>query len=67
MRVHHERLIQRLITHFQNNPQFPAMMVGSSAAKEWAGDDSDVDILLVATDEEYARRLSIPSRIGACR
>jgi predicted nucleotidyltransferase len=58
MREHHERLIQRLTTHFQDDPHFLAMIVGGSVAKGWASDDSDVDIMLVATDEEFARRVS---------
>jgi predicted nucleotidyltransferase len=54
MRPQHEETIQRLIAHFQNDPRYPALIVGGSVAKGWANDDSDVDILLVATDEEYA-------------
>lgn len=54
MRVQHEQTIQRLVTHFQNDPRYPALIVGGSVAKGWASDDSDVDILLLATDGEYA-------------
>lgn len=58
MREHHERVIQRLVERLHNDARFPAMIIGGSVAKGWANDDSDVDILLVANDEEFARRMS---------
>lgn len=57
MRAHHERVVQRLVERLQNDPRFLALIIGGSVAKGWANDDSDVDILLVASDEEFARRL----------
>lgn len=57
MRAHHQRVVQRLVDRFQDDPGLLAMIVGGSVAKGWASDDSDVDVMLVATDEEYARRL----------
>src|SRR5579885_165604 len=58
MRAHHEQTIQRLVDLFQDDPNFLAMIVGGSLAKGWGSEYSDVDIMLVATDEEFARRLS---------
>lgn len=58
MREHHERVVQRLTQHFQNDPRFPTLIIGGSVAKGWAREDSDVDILLVASEEEFARRMS---------
>jgi predicted nucleotidyltransferase len=58
MRAQHERVVQRLVQRFQNDPRFPALIIGGSVAKGWASENSDVDILLVATDEEFARRMS---------
>ena len=57
MYAHHERVIQRLVERFKDDPRFPALIVGGSIAKGREKADSDVDILLVATDEEFARRL----------
>jgi Nucleotidyltransferase domain len=54
---HHQRVIDRLIDLFQNDPRFPAMIVGGSVAKGRARPDSDVDVMLIATDDEYARRV----------
>ncbi|HEY7199973.1 MAG TPA: nucleotidyltransferase domain-containing protein [Candidatus Dormibacteraeota bacterium] len=58
MRAHHQRVVQRLVDQFQDDPRFPAMIVGGSVARGWASDDSDVDVMLVATDEEFQRRLA---------
>ena len=58
MRAHHQRVVQRLVDQFQDDPRFPAMIVGGSVAKGWARDDSDVDVMLVATGEEFRRRLA---------
>ncbi len=56
MKAQHQRTVDRLIEHFQADPAFPALVVGGSIARGWEREDSDVDIILVATDEEYARR-----------
>jgi predicted nucleotidyltransferase len=56
MEAHHQRAIQRLVALFQDDPRFPALLVAGSVAKGRARPDSDIDILLVASDEEYARR-----------
>jgi hypothetical protein len=58
MREHHQRTVNRLIGHFQDDPAFLALIIGGSIARGWEKDDSDVDIILVASDEEYSRRLS---------
>jgi hypothetical protein len=55
LRPHHQRTIDRLVDTFGNDPRYPALIIGGSVAKGRAGEYSDVDILLVATDEEYAR------------
>lgn len=56
VRDHHRRVVERLIERFADDARFPALIVGGSVAKEQARDDSDVDVLLVATEEEFARR-----------
>jgi predicted nucleotidyltransferase len=58
MREHHARVVQRLVENLQNDPRFLALIIGGSVAKGWANEDSDVDILLVASDEEFAHRIS---------
>jgi hypothetical protein len=56
MRAQHQRTVDRLVERFGQDPCFPALLIGGSIARGWERDDSDVDILLLATDEEYARR-----------
>jgi hypothetical protein len=53
---HHLKVIERLKERFQNDPRYLALLVGGSLVKGWGGVNSDVDILLIATEEEYARR-----------
>jgi hypothetical protein len=55
--LHHERTIERLIERFQADPCFLALLIGGSLVKGYGSEDSDVDFVLIATDEEYARRL----------
>jgi hypothetical protein len=43
--------------HFSQDPHFPALIVGGSIARGWEREDSDIDVVLVASDEEYARRV----------
>lgn len=57
MKEQHQRTVDRLVEHFRDDPAFPGLIVGGSIARGWEKDDSDVDILLLASEEEYARRL----------
>ena len=52
----HQRAIDKLTEHFRADPNFLALIIGGSIVKGWARPDSDVDFVVVATDEEYARR-----------
>ena len=56
MFAHHQRTIDRLAERFAPDQRFMALLIAGSIAHGWAREDSDVDILLLATDEEYARR-----------
>jgi hypothetical protein len=53
---HHQRAIDKLAQHFQNDPGILALIVSGSVAKGLAQPNSDVDFMLLATDEEFARR-----------
>ena len=53
---HHARTIGKVTELFRNNPAYPALIVGGSIVKGLARPDSDVDLVLVATDEEYEKR-----------
>jgi len=56
MRPHHERTIQRLAEHFSKQEDCLAVIVGGSVAKGLEREDSDVDIMLVVTDELYEEK-----------
>ena len=52
----HRRAIEKLKDHFEADPRFLALIVVGSVARDDAWEASDVDFVLVATDDEYARR-----------
>ncbi|MBN2305711.1 MAG: nucleotidyltransferase domain-containing protein, partial [Anaerolineae bacterium] len=56
MLPHHQHTIDRVTEYFRNDPAFPALIIAGSLVKGWGRPDSDVDIMLVATDEEFRRR-----------
>lgn len=53
---HHRATIARLVERLTPDPTFLAVIVGGSLTKGVAQEHADVDVLLVVTDEEYARR-----------
>ena len=53
MRPHHEKAIQKLVEHFETDESCLAVIIGGSIAKGLEREDSDVDAILVVTDELY--------------
>ena len=58
IRDHHQRAIDRLADANRDSPDFLGLIIGGSVAKGYARDDSDVDFLIVATDEAFEERLA---------
>ena len=56
LQAHHRRAIDRLANEYTDDTRFVAMIIGGSVAKGFARPDSDVDFLIVATDDEFNRR-----------
>ena len=56
IRDHHQRAIDRLADAYRDDPRFRALIIGGSVARGFARADSDVDFLIVATDEVFDRR-----------
>ncbi len=56
MLEHHRQACDRLVSEFEGDPSFRAVILSGSVARDWARDDSDIDLILIATDEEYGRR-----------
>ena len=52
----HQHTIDRLVELLHADPRYRALIIGGSIAKGWERPDSDVDIVLICTDEEFARR-----------
>ena len=58
IRDHHQRAIDRLADEYRDDPEFRGVIIGGSVAKGFARDDSDVDFMIIATDESFERRLA---------
>jgi hypothetical protein len=55
---HHEETIQNTIAYFQKEPDVVALILGGSVAHGFAGIASDIDVMIVVSDQNYAMRLS---------
>src|SRR5512143_2044105 len=53
---HHQRAVDRLIERFAGEPNYLALLIGGSLVKGYGDAGSDVDFMLIATDEEFTRR-----------
>lgn len=58
IRDHHQRAIDRLVDAYRDDPCFRGLIIGGSVAKGYAREDSDVDFLIIATDDVFERRLA---------
>lgn len=56
---HHRRVIERLHQRHAPDPDHLALIVIGSVARDDAREDSDVDCILVVSDEAYARRQAV--------
>ncbi|MFW9874116.1 MAG: hypothetical protein ACFFG0_13500 [Candidatus Thorarchaeota archaeon] len=56
MKPHHKKAIEKLVDHLKKDERFLALIIGGSVAKGMERDDSDIDVVLVATDEEFKKR-----------
>lgn len=56
MLEHHRKAIENLIEYFKPNKEVYAVVLGGSVAKGLARPDSDIDALIIVSNEEHARR-----------
>ncbi|MEM8893320.1 MAG: nucleotidyltransferase domain-containing protein [Bacteroidota bacterium] len=56
IRPHHQRAIDNLTAEYEKDPRFQGIIIGGSVAKGCARPDSDIDFMIIATDEEFAMR-----------
>ncbi len=52
---HHRATIEKVSAHFRADPRYRALIIGGSVVKGLALPGSDVDVMLITTDDEYAR------------
>lgn len=65
MYEHHQKAIENLVDRMQADPRVIALILGGSVAKGHARADSDVDAIVVVT-EEYHRELEQENRLSEC-
>ncbi len=56
MEPHHAATIRNLVTAFESDPAVQALILGGSLAHGFARPDSDVDVAIVVSPEEFQRR-----------
>jgi hypothetical protein len=52
---HHRETIRSVTEYFQADPRYLALIIGGSVAKHRAQPDSDLDIMLIVSTEEFAQ------------
>lgn len=57
MHKHHEDTIRNVIKRFEKQKGVIALLVGGSIAHGFAGEKSDVDIMIIVSEEDYKRRM----------
>jgi predicted nucleotidyltransferase len=55
---HHQATIQRTIDYFQAQPNVRALLLAGSIAHGFAEEASDVDVLMIVSEEEYQQRVA---------
>ncbi len=56
MKQHHKNAIEKLTESLKKDDRYLAVIITGSVAKGEERDDSDIDFILVVTDEEYKKR-----------
>lgn len=56
---HHAAALAEAVAHFRDDPDVLAVIFGGSAARGMSRPDSDIDLMVVVTQEEMARRASV--------
>ncbi len=57
MYPHHTQSIQNVTEYFQRDPEVLALLLGGSIAHGFETETSDIDILIVVSEEDYRKRL----------
>ena len=65
MYKHHQESIQNLVEYFKDDKDIIAVVLAGSAAKGCERADSDIDAIVIVTDEKY-RELAAANRLTEC-
>lgn len=65
MYEHHKESIEKLIDYFRNDTEVIAVILGGSVAKGCARIDSDIDAMVVVTDDRYNQLLK-DNKLSEC-
>jgi len=57
MHPHHQRAIEQVTERFRDDAEVQALLLGGSIAHGFESPESDVDLLIVVSDRDYAARL----------
>ena len=57
MYAHHAASVQRLVDSFRTLPEVEALLLGGSIAHGFAAPASDIDVMIIVSDQEYEDRL----------
>jgi predicted nucleotidyltransferase len=58
---HHHRVIERLTEKFKADSECLSLMIGGSLVRDWGRPDSDIDVLLLISEEDFQRRMETGS------
>lgn len=59
MYPHHTQSIQNVTDHFQRDPEVLALLLGGSIAHGFETVTSDVDVMIIVSDEDHTKRLEM--------
>lgn len=65
MYMHHEEAIENLINYFNQDKDVIAIVLGGSVAKQCERIDSDIDTMIIVTDEKQ-KQLAAENRLAEC-
>ena len=57
MYLHHEESIETVTAFFKNDPEAEALLLGGSIAHGFEAPNSDIDVMILVPDRNYAERL----------
>jgi predicted nucleotidyltransferase len=57
LKTHHREAIKKFSNHINQNNNYLALIIGGSIAKGYERDNSDIDVMLIVSEEDFQRYL----------